>query len=147
MQIKEIMSRPARTVQQDTSLEEVARIMLDNCIGCVPVLDDMGKLVGIITESDFAAKERGLPFSTFHAPQVLGEWLPDQGVERIYDAARNRRAEEIMSCDVVTVLEDDSVEKAVKLMLDHDFNRLPVVRDDKPVGVVARHDLLRLMLR
>jgi CBS domain-containing protein len=47
---------------------------------------------------------------------------------------------------VVTVTEADSVEKVVELMLHHDVNRIPVVRDGTPVGIVARHDLLRLML-
>lgn len=104
------------------------------------------KLVGIITESDFTAKEKGLPFSTFRAPAVLGEWLSDSGIERIYQAARSRKAKEIMSRAVVTVSEDDAVEKAVELMMQHDINRIPVVRDGVVVGIVARHDVLRLML-
>lgn len=141
------MSQPAISVQLDASLEEVARLMLDRRIGCVPVVDERGKLVGLITESDFAAKERGLPFSTFRAPQVLGEWLSDQGMDRIFDAARKRKAGEIMTRDVVSVEENDSIETAARLVLQRDVNRLPVVRDDEQVGVVARHDLLRLMLR
>jgi len=52
----------------------------------------------------------------------------------------------VMTGPVVTVSEDDTVTRAVELMLKHDVNRLPVVRDGRPVGIVARHDLLRMMM-
>jgi CBS domain-containing protein len=146
MTVRDIMTRSPITVQEDTSLEDVARTLLDHRIGCVPVVSEQGKLVGIVTESDFTAKERGIPFSTFRAPNVLGEWLPDTGIERIYQAARTREARDIMSCPVVTVSEGDPIEKAVQLMMRYDINRIPVVRDGVPTGIVARHDVLRLMM-
>lgn len=147
MQAKDIMSQPVITVTGETSLEETARALLANRIGGVPVVDAHGELRGMVTESDFAAKERGLPFSTFRSPQVLGEWLTAENLDRIYHEARSRKVEEIMSRDVVAAGEDDSVERVLELMLRHDFNRIPVVRDGRPVGIVARHDLLRMMLR
>ncbi len=146
MKVREIMRQPPITVHEETSLEEVARTMLDNEIGCAPVVDDQGRLRGIITASDFAAKEKGFPFSTFRAPQVLGHWMSEEGVERIYEAARRMKAREIMNTRVVTLAEEDSVNNAVELMLRHDINRIPVVRDGVVVGIVARHDLLRLLI-
>ena len=147
MKVKEIMSHPVITVSEGASLEETAKVLLDNRIGGVPVIDDQSKLTGIVTESDFAAKEKGLPFSTFRAPQVLDQWLSGEGIEQIYKAARRRKAEEIMTCDVVVVSENDQVEEVVRLMLRHDINRIPVVSDGALVGIVARHDLLKLMLK
>lgn len=147
MQIREIMSHPVITVTENTSLEDVAGTMLQHRIGGVPVVNEQGALCGIITESDFAAKEKGIPFSTFRAPQVLGQWLTSDGVERIYEAARQVTAREIMRTEVVTVAEEDSVNKAVELMLRHDINRLPVAREGKLVGIIARTDLLKLMAR
>ena len=147
MQVKDLMSHPAITVQENTSLEEVARTMLDNDVGGVPVVNSDGELTGIITESDFSAKEKSVPFSTFSAPQILGQWISKNEIENIYHAARNRRADEIMTRRVAVISESDSVEKAAKLLLMHDVNRLPVVRDGKPVGIVARRDLLRLMFQ
>lgn len=147
MKVKEMMKQPVITVSAETSLEETARLMLEHNIGGVPVVGDQGRLIGIVTESDFAAKEKGLPFSTFRAPLVLGQWLSDYDIERVYRSARDRKASEIMSRNVVTVTEDDSVEEALRRLLRHDINRLPVVRDGAPVGIVARHDLLRLMLK
>ncbi|MFN0123179.1 MAG: CBS domain-containing protein [Blastocatellia bacterium] len=147
MKIREFMSQPGTVVREDTTLEEIARTLLEKNIGCVPVVDGRGKISGIVTESDFAAKEKGIPFSTFGAPQVLGQWMGSEGVERIYAAARMLTASAIMKTRVVTVTEDQSMDEAVELMLRHDINRIPVVRDSVPAGIVSRHDLLRLMVR
>lgn len=145
MKVNEIMASPAITVGESTSLEDVARLMLDKGIGCVPVVDADGIIAGIVTEASFAAKSKGIPFSTFRAPQLLGRWLSDTSVANIYAEARQTPVSEIMVKNVVTIEEDGSVNRAVELMLEHDINRIPVVRDGKPVGIVARHDLLRLM--
>lgn len=147
MNVKEIMVKPVITVNEETTLEQTARTMLDNNIGGVPVVDSEGKLKGIITESDFAAKEKYIPFSTFSAPKIFGHWLPIDGIEGIYEAAGNHTAKEIMSHPVITVDEDQTVEEAVELMLEKDINRIVVVRDEKPVGIIARRDLLRMMTK
>jgi CBS domain-containing protein len=141
------MSTPVVVVQEEATLEEVARTMLDHHIGCAPVVNRKGLLVGVITESDFAAKEKGFPFSTFRAPQLLGQWISSDNVERIYEAARQLQAKEIMQPQVITVTEDQTMNDAVVLMFEHDINRIPVVREGVPVGIVSRHDLLRLLLR
>lgn len=141
------MSQPVITVREDTSLEQVARTILENHVGGVPVVDSDGEIIGIITETDFSAKEQSVPFSTFTAPQVLGQWLSQNEIENIYQASRYRRADEIMTRHVAVLSESDSVEKAAKMLLTHDVNRLPVVRDGKPVGIIARRDLLRLMVQ
>lgn len=146
MKISEFMSQPVTVVHEETTLEEVARAMLDQNIGCVPVVDAAGKLRGIITESDFAAREKGIPFSTFRAPQLLGQWMDKGTVERIYETARKMTAREIMVRQVVTVTEDQSAQDAIEQMLRHDIHRLPVVRGDVPVGIVSRHNLLRMMV-
>lgn len=145
MKVREIMVQPVVAVRKSTSLAETARLMLDHRIGCVPVVDDAGGLCGIVTESDFAAKERGIPFSTLLLPQVFNQWMPPEGVERIYQAARTTTAGDIMNADPATVSEESTIDEVVRLMLEHDVNHLPVVLDGRPVGMVSRHDLLRLM--
>jgi CBS domain-containing protein len=147
MKVSEIMSQPAITVREDAALEKVAQTMINHKVGCVPVVDERGGMSGIITESDFAVKEKGIPFSTFRVPQLFGQWLGDAGVEQVYAAARTKTAAEIMSAPVITVTEGASIEEVLKLMLDYDVNRIPVVREKLPVGMVARYDLLKLMLR
>ena len=61
MQIRDFMTQSVVTVREDTTREEVARTMLEHHIGSVPVVNAQGKLSGIITVSDFAAKEQGIP--------------------------------------------------------------------------------------
>jgi len=70
-----------------------------------------------------------------------------EGVERIYEEARSTPVKDIMSTKVISVTEDDTVEKVIDLMMRRDLNRIPVVRDGVPVGIMARFDLLRIMVR
>ena len=145
MKVSELMTQPVTVVHTETTVEEIARLMLEQQIGCVPVVDAAGQLAGLVTESDFAAKSAALPFSRFRAPQIFKQWLGQEGLARLYDAARLLKAREIMRRDVHTLTEDQTVEQAVALLLEHDVNRLPVLRAGVPVGIVSRHDLLRLM--
>lgn len=147
MKVKEIMTQPVTVIQEDATLEEVAQTMLDRSIGCLPVVNREGRLTGVIVESDFTGKERGFPFSAYMAPQLLGEWVTKEGVERIYEAARTRTAKEIMTTQPVTATEDEEVTELVTEMIDHGLHRMPVVRNGVPVGIVTRHDLLKLMAR
>jgi CBS domain-containing protein len=146
MQIKEFMTQPVVTVHEDTTLAEIAGTMLAQHIGGMPVVNAQGKLSGIITVSDFAAKEQGFSFSTFRAPQVFGHWLGGEPLEQIYAMARQMTVRDIMSPHVITITEEQTVEEAVTLFLRHDIHRIPVVRDGVPVGMVSQHDLLRLMI-
>ncbi len=146
MKAREIMTQPVIVVNEETTLEEVARLMLDHGIGCVPVVDAAGKVVGIITESDFVCKERAVPFSVYRAPQLFGEWLGKDDLERLYQAGRTLTAAQIMTTPVVTVSEDATLQDVVDRMMRYDITRVPVVRDGVPVGVIARHDLLRAMV-
>ncbi len=150
MIVRELMVQPVIVVREGTTLEEVARTLLERRIGCVPVVDAQGRLTGIVTESDFAAKEQGIPFcafSIYRHPQVLGEWLPREGVDRLYRQARTMTAKDIMSTQVVTASDDEPIEEIIQRMLEHKVHRIPVVRDGKPVGMVARRDLLLMMVR
>lgn len=147
MKVSEIMSHPVITVREDATLEEVARIMFDHRFGSVPVVNEQGTMVGLITESAFAAKRKGVPFTTFEMPQVFGHWLGKSGVEQMYQKAREILARDTMTRDVITVEEHATIEDVLELMLRYDVNRLPVVRDKVLVGIVARYDLLKLMLQ
>ena len=144
--LEKIMSRPPITVSTDVTLAEAARRMLDAKVGSLLVVNDAGELIGIITESDFCARRAGIPFSTLHRPQVLGEWLGDEGVERVYREARRRTVAEAMSPHVQAVAPSDSVERVLRLMMERDIKHVPIVEDDRAIGVVARHDLLKMVL-
>jgi CBS domain-containing protein len=148
VRIAEIMSSPAVTVFEETELEEVARVMTEHGIGGVPVLDRQGRLAGIVTDSDFAGEERYVPFSlpAIKQPTLFGEWTQGEPFEALCERARRLPARAVMSSPVVTASVEESIETVVERMLRSDVNRIPVVRGGELVGVVARHDLLKLML-
>lgn len=146
MKAHDLMTSPVVTASEDATLEDIARLMIDRRIGGVPIVDAEGRIVGIITKTDFGAKEGHVPFSLFRAPQVFGRWLDKQGLQRIYEEARSMKARDVMTRNVVTASEDDEIEKVVRHMFERDVSRVPIVRERKPVGIVARHDLLRVMM-
>ena len=147
MKVREIMTEPVLTVTQDRTLEEVANKMLNNRVGGLPVVNDDGKIVGMVTESDFSAKEHAIPFSRIYSPQLFGEWMSKENVEKAYEAARNIQVKEIMTKPAITILEDDTVAEAVRRMLERRVHRIPVVRDGIPVGIISRHDLLKMVVQ
>jgi CBS domain-containing protein len=144
---KEVMVSPVITVTEDDNLETVATRMVEHQIGCVPVLDARGQLAGIITQSDFAAKERGIPFSRLRFPQGVGEWISPNTVEQIYEASRTCKAREVMSSPVATVTEHDTLHRVLSVMLQRDINHIRIVRAGTLVGIVSRFDLLKMMLQ
>ena len=144
--VKDVMNAPAVTVSGGTSLKETARLMLDKGIGCVLVVDADGEIEGIIAARDFCAREGRVPFSTLELPQLFGHWLSSKGAEQAYAEAGSMPARDIMRSPVYSVDEDDSIDRVLELMLRHDIGHVPVVRDHRPVGLVAGRDLLKLML-
>lgn len=144
--LQRITSRPPITVGPETSLAEAAELMLDASVGSLLVVDSSGHLIGIVTDSDFAARPAGIPFTALRLPQVLGEWLGEDGVERVYQQARRRTVAEIMTRNVYSVSNAGRVEDVLRLMMDQNIKHVPVIDDGKPLGMIARHDLLKMML-
>jgi len=139
------MTQPVVTVRRETSLADVAKTMVDRRLGCVLVVNEEGKLCGIVTQTDFAAKERGVPFSIENLPQMFSRLSPREATAQVDDEARTTMAKEIMITEVITAAEDTPVEEMARQMLRYDIDHIPVVRDGVPVGMVARHDFLRMI--
>lgn len=144
--VARIMTPSPVTVTADATLEEAARRMLDANIGSVLVVDGEDRLIGIVTESDFCTREVGIPFSTFRAPQLLGRWIDQDDLERIYSEGRAIPVRDIMSSPVYTVPEEGTLADVLATMHGRRVEQIPVVREGRPIGIVARHDLLKLML-
>jgi len=145
MQVKDIMTGPVVTTGLDDTLDQVARTMLERRIGCVVVVDGGGKACGILTERDFTAQEAGNPFDQYRAPRLFGKNVRQHGLEAIYDEARTIPARKAMRSILYSLSESDPVERVMDNMVRHDVNHLPVLKGWKPVGMVSRHDLLRLV--
>jgi len=139
------MSRPAVTVRQKTCVADVARLMADERVGCVLVVDHEDKLRGIVTQTDFGGDQHGAPFSMELLLQIFSRSMPPEQIEKVRKEARCKTAEEIMVTEVITGCEDSPAEEMARLMLRYDIDHIPIVRDGIPVGIVARHDFLRMI--
>lgn len=139
MQAAQVMTFGAATIKPDASIREAARMMLDHRISGLPVVDDGGNLVGIITEGDLLSAITG----DRHRRRWL-EFILDPAKS---DASRQvqpaQKVADIMSTRVITATEDTPVHEIVKKMKTNGIKRIPVVKDNKVVGIVSRADLLR----
>ena len=115
MHIRDVMKSNPRTVSTSDSIQNAARIMRDEDTGAVPVVDN-GRTVGIVTDRDIV-------------------------VRAVADGQMNRPVREIVSGNVVTAQPDMSTKEAADLMSEHQIRRLPVVENDRLVGMVSIGDL------
>lgn len=139
------MSAPVIDVRPDTPLKEVVRLFAQHRISGVPVTDEGGAVLGIVSEADLLIKERS---DQRPAPAGIVAWLvgeaPSERERAKVDAAT---AGEAMSSPAVTICGDCTLREAAALMVDARVNRLPVVEDGKLIGIVTRADLVRAYLR
>lgn len=144
MLIHAIMTSPAISVRPETSIAEAATTMLDNHISGLPVVDDIGELVGIVSEGDFV---RRAELRTERKRSWLVELLTSPGkLADEYTRTHGRTVGEVMSCDVVTVTPTTMLNEAADLMEKHHVKRLPVLSRGVLVGIVSRSDLLKALV-
>lgn len=145
MRVREIMSRNVITIDGDASVIDAIKTMLSHHISGLPVIDQDGALIGILSDGDFI---RRVEVGT---EKRRGRWLAMlAGTNRVaLDFARQhgRKVSQIMSPDPITVEEDTSLEQVVQLMESHGVTRFPVMRDKKLVGMVTRTDFMTAIAR
>ena len=144
--VSDIMVYPVITANEEDTLRDVAKIMLDNKVGGVPVVNQDNNLVGFLSETDFSAKQNNIPFSRNLAPQLFGRWLNEDEVEKMYKEARSVKVKEVMTKPPIYVDADDTISELIEKIMKYDIHRLPVVKNDKLVGMVSRRDLMKLLL-
>jgi CBS domain-containing protein len=140
MKASDVMTRLVVSVTPDTPIHTAIRLMLQNRISGLPVVDDAGNIVGIVTEGDFLRRaETG-------TQRRRTRWLellvgPGRLAEE-YAEAHGRKVGEIMTATPETVSEDTSLEEIVERMERKRIKRVPVVRGRQLVGIVSRANLL-----
>ncbi|PWI17954.1 inosine-5'-monophosphate dehydrogenase [Streptomyces sp. Act143] len=139
--VAELMSRDVVRARRDTPFKEIVRLLAEHGVTAVPVVDDLDRPLGVVSEADLLRKaaDRSDPSDRTPIPR-LEAW------ERA--KAEGTRAEELMSAPAVCARPDWNVVEAARLMEVHHVKRLPVVDDtDTLRGIVSRGDLLRVFLR
>jgi len=148
LQAKDIMTRNVHTVGTDTAVEELARLFVETGVSAMPVLDAGGKLQGIVTETDLVEQDKPL-----HIPTVISifDWVlyleSEKDFREQVEKMTARKVGEICSREVVTCTPETPVAEIAALMVDHKAHLIPVVDQEKVVGVVARLDIIRAMGR
>jgi len=143
MKASDVMSRNILSVGRDAAIAEAIRLMLDNRISGLPVIDTAGRLVGILTEGDLLRRsETG---TERHRPRWLEILMGPGRLAGEYVRTHGRKVAEIMTRDLVSVTPDTPLDEIVALMERRRIKRVPVLDGDTPVGIVSRADLLRAL--
>ena len=141
MRAHHIMTKDCITVTPRTTIEEAAKIMLQTDISGLPVLNEAGMLVGVVSESDFLRRsEIG---TGRKRPAWLQFFLGPGKVAAEFVHERGRRVEDVMTPDPITVDEETPLEELVRLMEKNDIKRLPVMSGTTLKGIVTRSNLLQ----
>jgi CBS domain-containing protein len=135
MRAIELMSRPVVTVATDATSREAAKMLVDNDITAAPVVDENGRLVGIVSEADLIRGQIQTD-ARAHPTNLTDPTTPQP-----------RSVAEVMTRDVICVPPFADAADIAALMLKEGVKSVPVVKDDAPVGMVSRRDLLATLVR
>ena len=143
MKVTDAMTKTVATIAPDSSLKQAAELFDQHGIGGAPVVDSDGHVIGVITDTDIVLKERG------EVPQT--GWLQSlrhsDASEAVAAKVEARTVADAMSAPAITASARWSVADVADVMIEHGVNRLPVVEDDRLVGIITRHDLVRAFAR
>jgi CBS-domain-containing membrane protein len=145
---KDIMTKDVVTVKPETSIEELASLLVKHQISGVPVLDEKGELYGIVTENDLISQNKRL-----HIPTVVS--FLDAAIylesSKKFEAEVKRitatKAGDICSRKVLTVTEDTTLVDIATIMDEKKTHLLPVVKNGKMVGIVGKRDVVKAVAR
>jgi CBS domain-containing protein len=143
--VADIMERDPVSVRPGDDVETVIRILRENELPGVPVINEGGRCVGIVTENDLVLSEEGADLHLPHHLDIMGGVIYLESMKHF--EARVKKAfasnvEDMMTPDPITVEASEPIEHAARLIAEHKHNRLPVVEHGRLVGVVTRVDVL-----
>ena len=147
MKVRGVMTADVVVVHPDASVNLVARLMASRGISGVPVVED-GKVVGIISELDLIVRNTRLEPPAFFA--LLDGRIPLETpghYRRRLQHMLGTLARDVMTAKVVTIGPEEELESLAELMVKHRVNPVPVVEDDRLVGIVSRSDIVSMMAR
>lgn len=131
MLVKDVMTRNLITIDPETSFTNALKIMRENKIRRLPILEGK-KLVGIVTEKDIL-------YASPSKATTLDVW-------ELHYLLNKLKVKEIMTKNVITVQEDTPIEEAAKIMADNKIGALPVLKEDELVGIVTETDIFKIFL-
>ena len=146
MDARDIMTQAVVCARPYHTIAEVARILSDNCLGAVPVCDDIGLVVGMVSEGDLLRPfwhDNGLGRSWWLEVLAEGEDLAEALLD--YMAADDRHACDVMGAPVITATEDTTAQQLAGMLVQNGIKRIPILRDGKLVGIISRGNLVEAL--
>lgn len=143
--VSDIMETDVPTVREEDPVEDVVRLLRAHDLPGVPVVNEGGRCVGIVTEADLVISDEEGDLHLPHYIELFGGVVYLEPLRRFEDRLRKAFASkvgEMMTADPVTIAPDATVEEAARMIASERHNRLPVVEHGRLVGVVTRVDVL-----
>ncbi|MGA7143313.1 MAG: CBS domain-containing protein, partial [Desulfobacterales bacterium] len=147
LKAKDIMSTELITVSPETEIIQATRLLLENNINGVPVMNDTGKLVGILCQSDLVVQQKKFPVPSFFT--LLDGLIPLTSMKQLKKEVQKIAAitvAQAMTPNPIFVSPDTGIEEIAALMVDNNFHTIPVVGQGRLVGVVGKEDILRTLI-
>lgn len=148
MLAKDIMTSDVITVTKNTAVTEVARLLTEHKVSGLPVIDQEGRVIGMVSEGDLIYQDKKLHTPAFL--EILGGVIYLENPQRLGQDLSKMTAvkvAEIMTPKTFTVKEDSTLEDIATIMIERQVNRVPVVDGaGKLVGIVSRQDVVKSML-
>jgi CBS domain-containing protein len=148
LKAKDIMTRDVITVTLSTTIEELARILMQNKVSGAPVVNNEGELTGIVTENDLISQNKRLHIPTivrlFDAFIMLGS---TSKIEKEIKKMAAVTVDDICTKEVITVAEDTPVEDIATVMSEKKVHLIPVVEGKKVKGIIGKIDLIKGLSR
>lgn len=147
LKVKDFMTKEVITVSPETEIVHATKLLLENRINGVPVIDGTGKLVGILCQSDLIAQQKKLPIPSFFT--FLDGLITLTSMKQLEKEVQKIAATTVaqaMTPKPVSVSPDTGIEAVAALMVDNNFHTIPVVEEGKLVGIVGKEDILRTLM-
>jgi CBS domain-containing protein len=144
MRAADVMTTDVITVDPDTTVQALATLLAERGISGAPVVDSIGRLVGIISEGDLLHRAE-IGTARRHRERRRSWWLDHfaSDLAREYVKSHGRTVKDIMTRDVVTVTEDTDLADVAALLEAKRIKRVPVMRDGKLIGIISRANIVR----
>ncbi len=140
---KEIMTTEVKTAHPDMPVKELAALLYNNKIGGVPVVDDEGQVIGVVTENDLIDQNKKLHIPTMVSFLDSVIFIDSAAsFEKEIKKMTGSQVKDVCSEQLFTVDEDASLEDIASLISEEGVHTLPVLKDGKLVGVIGKADLI-----
>lgn len=147
LKAKDIMTKNVVTVTPDMEIAQAAKILLEHHFNGLPVVDEKGRLVGIICQDDLIVQQKKLPLpSLFTFFDGLIPMSSYRSIEKEVSKIIASKVSQAMTPDPITIGPDQSLEEIATLMVSHNVHTLPVLEGTRLVGIIGKEDVLRTLL-